>query len=51
VQKRHSFKPISTRKHYVGPHGVEIQVNGARSESVAFEVVGSTERFQTATPK
>jgi 3-methyladenine DNA glycosylase AlkC len=39
VQKRHSFKPISTRKHYVGPHSLGLQVNGARSESVNFDVV------------
>jgi hypothetical protein len=51
VSKHHSFRPISTRKHYVGPHALEIQVNGARSESVVFDVVGSTEHFPTATPK
>jgi 3-methyladenine DNA glycosylase AlkC len=51
VHKRHSFKPISTRKHYVGPHAIEIQVNGARSESVVFDVVASSERLQTVVPK
>jgi 3-methyladenine DNA glycosylase AlkC len=51
VSKHHSFRPISTRKHYVGPHALEIQVNGARSEGVVFDVVGSTEHFPTATPK
>jgi 3-methyladenine DNA glycosylase AlkC len=39
VRKRHSFKPISTRKHYAGPHSLVLQVNGARSESVYFDVV------------
>ena len=39
VHKRHSFKPISTRKHYVGQHAIELQVNGARSERTSFEVV------------
>jgi 3-methyladenine DNA glycosylase AlkC len=39
VQKRHSFKPISTRKHYAGPHSLGLQVNGARSEGVNFDVV------------
>ncbi len=39
VHKRHSFKPISTRKHYVGQHAIELQVNGARSESTSFDVV------------
>jgi hypothetical protein len=38
IQKRHSFKPISTRKHYGGQHFVELQVNGIRSSSATFEV-------------
>jgi 3-methyladenine DNA glycosylase AlkC len=37
--KRHSFKPISTRKHYVGQHSIELQVNGVRSVGATFEVV------------
>jgi len=51
VHKRHSFKPISTRKHYVGPHAIEIQVNGARSESVLFDVVGTLDGFRTVAAK
>jgi 3-methyladenine DNA glycosylase AlkC len=51
VHKRHSFKPISTRKHYVGPHAVEIQVNGVRSESAIFDVVGGTEPFRLVAPR
>ncbi|MGA2969457.1 MAG: DNA alkylation repair protein [Acidimicrobiales bacterium] len=39
VQKRHSFKPISTRKHYAGLHSLGLQVNGTRSEIVNFDVV------------
>jgi 3-methyladenine DNA glycosylase AlkC len=39
IRKRHSFKPISTRKHYVGQHSIELQVNGRRSDAVTFEVV------------
>lgn len=39
VRKRHSFKAISTRRHYVGPHSIELQVNGSRSGAAAFEVV------------
>ena len=39
VRKRHSFKPISTRKHYPGSHSLGLQVNGARSEIVNFDVV------------
>ena len=26
--KRHSFKPISTRKYYPGEHALELQING-----------------------
>jgi 3-methyladenine DNA glycosylase AlkC len=39
IRKRHSFKPISTRKHYVGQHSVELQVNGMRSKEATFDVV------------
>jgi hypothetical protein len=39
ITKRHSFKPISTRKHYVGQHSIELQVNGVRSAGATFEVV------------
>jgi hypothetical protein len=39
IRKRHSFKPISTRKHYVGQHSIELQVNGMRSDAATFEVV------------
>jgi 3-methyladenine DNA glycosylase AlkC len=39
IRKRHSFKPISTRKHYVGQHSLELQVNGMRSDVTTFEVV------------
>ncbi len=28
IQKKHSLKPVTTRKYYPGPHRVEIQVNG-----------------------
>ncbi len=28
VQKKHSFKPVTTRKYYPGAHRIEIQVNG-----------------------
>jgi hypothetical protein len=41
ISKRHSFKPISTRRHYPGRHAVELQVNGARSGSADFDVVAS----------
>lgn len=28
IGKRHSFKPISTRKYYAGEHALELQING-----------------------
>jgi 3-methyladenine DNA glycosylase AlkC len=39
IRKRLSFKTISTRKHYVGQHSIELQVNGKRSASTSFDVV------------
>jgi 3-methyladenine DNA glycosylase AlkC len=30
VVRRHSFRPITTRRYHSGPHSVELQVNGAR---------------------
>lgn len=39
VSKRHSFKPISTRRYYPGRHAVEIQVNGAVVARQEFELV------------
>src|SRR5687767_10733423 len=38
LSKRHSFRPISTRKYYPGKHALEIQVNGARYGKVEFEL-------------
>ncbi len=35
ITKRHSFRPVTTRKYYPGAHAIEIQVNGqilARAE-------------------
>ncbi|WP_232666315.1 DNA alkylation repair protein [Pseudonocardia sp. TRM90224] len=40
LAKRHSFRPVTTRRHYPGEHAVEVQVNGARSGRVTFDVVG-----------
>lgn len=39
LRKAHSFKPITTRVYYPGVHSVEIQVNGAVSEVVSFELI------------
>lgn len=36
LEKRHSFKPITTRAYYPGLHRVELQVNGAIVASASF---------------
>jgi 3-methyladenine DNA glycosylase AlkC len=38
LSKRHSFRPISTRKYYPGKHALEVQVNGAKYGKVEFEL-------------
>ncbi|MBI5961306.1 MAG: hypothetical protein HY866_21385, partial [Chloroflexi bacterium] len=38
LSRRHSFKAVTTRRYYPGEHGVEIQINGTRSERQCFEV-------------
>jgi 3-methyladenine DNA glycosylase AlkC len=39
IRKTHSFRPISTRVHYPGPHAIELQINGTRVNRTSFEVV------------
>ena len=39
IRKNHSFKPITTRRYYSGPHRVEIQVNGQTVAGADFELV------------
>lgn len=41
-EKKHSFKPISTRKHYVGIHSISLQINGQEFEKVDFELYRSS---------
>lgn len=36
--KRHGFQPRTTRVHYPGAHGLEIQVNGVRSGRTEFSL-------------
>jgi 3-methyladenine DNA glycosylase AlkC len=36
IQKRHSFRPITTRRYYSGEHALEIQVNGQACERRTF---------------
>ena len=38
LSKRHSFRPISTRKYYPGKHALEVQVNSAKYGKVEFEL-------------
>jgi 3-methyladenine DNA glycosylase AlkC len=39
LTKRHSFRPISTRKYYPGKHALEIQINGMKCGKTEFELV------------
>lgn len=39
ILKKHSFKPITTRKYYPGLHGVAVIINGKESERINFELV------------
>ncbi|MGE0067885.1 MAG: DNA alkylation repair protein [Solirubrobacterales bacterium] len=39
LSRRHSFKPITTRRYHPGPHAIELQVNGARHGRADFELV------------
>ncbi|MEJ2889448.1 hypothetical protein [Actinomycetospora aeridis] len=36
VTKTHSFRPITTRTYYPGPHDVTVQANGVLSPSGTF---------------
>ncbi|MDV8068479.1 DNA alkylation repair protein [Rhodococcus sp. IEGM 1366] len=38
VAKRHSFKPISTRRYYAGTHSVELQINGVTQGLRSFQL-------------
>jgi len=40
VTRRHSFKPVTTRRYYPGEHAIQIQINGLSSERCAFMVLG-----------
>lgn len=39
VNKRHSFKKISTRTYYPGCHTLEVMVNGVKKTEIAFELL------------
>lgn len=38
-QKKHAFKPITTRKYYAGPHKISVVVNGQCVQQTEFELV------------
>jgi len=38
LSKRHSFRPISTRRYYAGEHRVSIQINGTEQTSAKFHL-------------
>lgn len=37
-QKKHTFKPISTRRYHPGTHGIDVQINGQVHGWQAFEL-------------
>ena len=39
LERKHSFKPITTRNYYLGEHFISLIVNGEEGEKVKFEVV------------
>ncbi|MDV6262569.1 DNA alkylation repair protein [Rhodococcoides yunnanense] len=46
VRRRHSFRPLTTRKYYPGPHAIELQVNGASSGRAEFLLEGCADSPQ-----
>ncbi len=38
ISKKHSFRPVTTRKYYPGTHAIDVQINGARFAGLEFEV-------------
>jgi 3-methyladenine DNA glycosylase AlkC len=38
LARRHSFRPITTRRYHPGPHAIEVQVNGVRSGMAEFDL-------------
>ena len=39
VERRHPFRPITTRRYYPGPHAITLQVNGLPSVRAGFELL------------
>ncbi|QRY62436.1 DNA alkylation repair protein [Gordonia sp. PDNC005] len=42
INRRHSFKVITTRKYHPGRHAIELQVNGERLGRAEFDLVASS---------
>ncbi len=38
LRRTHSFRPITTRRYYPGPHAIALQVNGVATDAVAFDL-------------
>ncbi|WP_415972751.1 DNA alkylation repair protein [Rhodococcus sp. 077-4] len=41
VGRQHSFRALTTRKYYPGPHAIELQINGVSSGRAEFVLVDS----------
>jgi hypothetical protein len=44
VRRVHSFRPITTRRYYAGPHAISLQINGVETARVEFELVAEPTR-------
>jgi 3-methyladenine DNA glycosylase AlkC len=40
ITRSHSFRPITTRRYYLGEHAVQVQINGTRYGNREFELGG-----------
>jgi hypothetical protein len=40
--REHSFRAITTRRYYPGPHAIEVQVNGIVLARTEFELLAET---------
>lgn len=38
LRRVHSFRPITTRRYYAGPHAITLQINGVATERAEFEL-------------
>jgi 3-methyladenine DNA glycosylase AlkC len=48
IDRKHSFRPLTTRRYYPGGHTLALQVNGIRTHPAAFELLPAD--AQTALP-